>query len=191
MRNVSQMAVDLPPHESLYKDTSLYNKHQMGYQNRPPPPGEATCRELRDNDYSYVKEMWPAAATPTNGHDPRIESIYQVQNIRNSPTPGVSAHGATSHGDPLSNPYGIEYFGPNTNTYGIKLGPQNRVKKPSLVGETTGSMDSDEGQHIYESPDGIRDYNTMNTQLSELDNKNVPKHSTPPKTANVRATQRI
>ena len=138
MRNASNMAAELPPHESLYKDTSLYNKHQMGYQNRPPPPGGATCRELRDNDYSYIKEMWPAAATPTGGHEPRIEPIYQVQNIRNSPTPGASARAATSHGDPLSNPYGIEYFGPNTNPYGIKLGPHDRGEETIFSGWSYG-----------------------------------------------------
>ena len=191
-----------PPPDSLYKDDSLYNKHhQMGYQGRPSPQGGAM---LRDNDYSYVKDIWPSAtgagATPTgapgtHAQDTRmLEPVYQVQNIRGSPSLAVSSTSPAGPGmtDPLANPYGIEYFGPNTNPYGSKLGLQTKGKKPPLVaGDPTGSMGSDEGQHIYESPDGIRDYNTMNTQHFELDGKIAQKHPTPTKTANIRAPQRI
>ena len=184
MRNAPQMPADLPPGDAVYKDTSLYAKQptQMGYQNRQLTTGGAPCRELRDNDYSYVKEMWPAGASG-GGHDHRVEPIYQVQNIRN-PTLPIQC---TSQSDPLSNPYGIESFGPRVNPYGSG-GPLPSKGKKSTMTETT-EVESDEGQHIYESPDGIRDYNTMSTQCFDGNNKNAHKQSQP-KTGNIRS-QRI
>ena len=183
MRNSSQLSADLPPGDAIYQDTSLYAKQptQMGFQNRQLATGGAACREMRHNDYSYVKEMWPAG-TPSGRHDHTVEPVYQVQNVRSTPLgPPIQC---TSQGGALSNPYGIESFGPSVNPYGSRVPLPSKGKKSNMTDTT--DLESDEGQHIYESPDG--DYNTMSTRYFELDN-NAQKQSTP-KSGNIR-TQRI
>ncbi len=168
---------DLGPGDTLYKDASMCNKqlHQTGYQLRPTGVRAATAgaaptaRELRDNDYSYVREMLPATSTDgqtiSHQHQP-LGPIYQTQHIKTSNT-GQSAQAPSQFrpsGSP-GDPYGFDCTDPALNSSGIQ-------------GTDTRPIGLDEGQHIYESPDGMNDYNTITGKHFDGEGKNcAPKFS--------------
>ena len=178
---------DLHCEGTAHKDTSLYNKQQTqtGYLNRqiseqPSLTGGYTARQFRDNEYSYLKEMSPVGTTPDENvsQNQSTGPIYQVQNIRaQHPNPSTqSTSQSESMGSP-SNPCGIEYIGPNVNPLRTAVhlgkGKKNHVTEPTV----NSSVESDEGKHIYEYPDGISDYKTISAQYFELDNKGSHKLS--------------